>query len=310
MITIRDQATGSTASLLPECGFNCFSFRPVIDGQPIEVFWAEPGFGPESPPDLSGIPILFPWGGRMTGGTFSFDGKTYCAKSAMGDRPDAWHGFVMRRPWRVVDEDDDHATAEFQASIDDPSLLDEWPADFKISVTYRVAGPELRAEFTVSNPSERRLPFVLATHPYFQLSLGGAKPEAARVTIPASAHWELNDGAMSGRKLPVNERNDLRDGPALDDRKMNDIYADLQMSGGAFTCSVRDPIANRTVSQISSDKTECCIVYTHREREAIAIEPYLGLPDVFHLAEIGAASGPRVLEPGETHRTTITIRLD
>lgn len=310
MITIRDQATGSAASLLPERGFNCFSFRPVVDGQPIEVLWAEPSFGPASPPDLSGIPILFPFGGRLSGGAFTFDGVRYAAKSAMGDRPDAWHGFVMRRPWRVVDAGGDHATAEFQASVDDAMLLDEWPADFKIAVTYRVAGPELKAEFTVSNPGERRLPFVLATHPYFQLSLGGARPEAARVTIPANAYWELNDGAMTGRTLPVDDRNDLRAGPALNGRRLNDIYTDLKVGAGEFTCTVRDPIANRAVSQISSAETNCCIVYTHREREAIAIEPYVGLPDAFHLAEIGAAPEPRVLEAGETYRTTIAIRLD
>lgn len=310
MITIRDAATGSTASLLPERGFNCFSFRPVLDGQPIEVLWSEPGFGPESPPDLSGIPILFPFGGRMTGGAFEFESQRYETPSAKDDRADAWHGFVMRRPWRVTSQAENCVTAEFQASVDDPALLDEWPVDFAIAVTYAVAGPELRAEFIISNPDQKRLPFVLATHPYFQLSLGGAKPEASQVTIPASAYWELVDGMITGRTLPVDQRNDLRDGPPLDGRKMNDIYGDLEMTNGQFVCSVHDLIANRTVSQIAADGADCCIVYTHREREAIAIEPYIGIPDSFRLAAMGIETGMKVLEPGEEYRTTIVVRLD
>lgn len=310
MITIRDAASGSTASLLPERGFNCFSFQPVLNGQPIETLWAEPDFGPESPPDLSGIPILFPFGGRMTGGAFEFEGKRYETPSAKDDRPDAWHGFVMRRPWRVTEQADDRVTADFQASVDGPALLDEWPADFKIAVTYQVAGPELRAEFVVSNPDRKRLPFVLATHPYFQLSLGGAKPETSEVTIPANAYWELVDGMISGRKLPVDERNDLRQGPPLDGRKMNDVYGDLRMTNGQFVCSVHDPIANRTVSQTATDGADCCIVYTHQPREAIAIEPYIGMPDSFRLGAMEIETGMKVLAPDEVYRTTIVIRLD
>src|SRR5436305_1076164 len=101
-VTIRDSATGSSASILPELGFNCFSFKPVIGGRPIETLWAEQGFGSDSPPDLSGIPILFPFGGRIGGGSFEFGGKAYSAPSAALHGSDAWHGFVLRRPWRVT----------------------------------------------------------------------------------------------------------------------------------------------------------------------------------------------------------------
>ncbi len=310
VITIRDAKTGSTASILAVSGFNCFSFKPVIEGEAIEVLWAQPDFGPESLPDMSGIPILFPFGGRMTGGVFTFEGVEYRTPSAPFHGPNAMHGFVLRRPWRVIEQAENRVVGEFQASTDGPELLEQWPAAFKISVAYEVVGQELRADFTMSNPDQRSLPIVFGTHPYFQLSLGGGRPEEAHLTVPASTFWELEDLIPTGKRIPVNERNDLRDGPALAGKKFNDIYSGLGFENGEFRCEVRDPISGRKITQITSDDFNCCVVYTHFERESIAIEPYIGVPDAFKLEQAGVSTRMKILEPGEQYETTIVIRLD
>lgn len=309
VITIRDAASGSAASILPAVGFNCFSFKPVIDGEPVEVLWAEPGLGPDSPPDLSGIPILFPFGGRMIGGALTFEGERYETPSAMFHGPNAMHGFVLGRAWRVIEQTESCVLGEFHASADAPELLKEWPSDFKISVSYDVAGPDLRSEISISNPGDKRLPVVFATHPYFQLSLGGRKPEESRLTVPAAAYLEPRDGKPSGQRLPVDERNDLRTGPAMAGRKLNDIYVDLQYANDEFACAVLDPISGRTVTQTTPHDFNCCVIYTHAEREAIAIEPYIGMPDAFTLEAEGIATGMKVLGPGEAYETSIVIRL-
>jgi len=311
VITIRDAATGSTASILPGSGFNCFSFKPVIAGVATEVLWAEPDFSAASAPDLSGIPILFPFGGRMTGGAFTFEGERYDINDAAIGDLNAMHGFVLSRPWRVTEQSEARVTGEFYASEDAPELVEKWPADFKISVAYEVAGSELRAEVVISNPDLRRLPFMFATHPYFQLDLGGGKPEEAHLTVPAATYWELDETSKpTGMRLPVNERNDLRDGPALAGRKLNDVYSGLEPENGEFRCEVLDPISGRKTSQITSDEFTCCVVYTHQPRAAIAIEPYIGVPDGFRLEETGISTRLMILEPGETYATTIVIRLD
>lgn len=310
VITIRDSESGSTASVLTVSGFNCFSFKPMIGGEPVEVLWSQPDFGPGSMPDLSGIPILFPFGGRMTGGAFTFEGVDYRTTSAPVHGPNSMHGFVLRRPWRVTERAEHRAVGAFQASVDGPELLEQWPADFKISAAYEVVGRELRAEFTMSNPDQKRLPFVFATHPYFQLSLGGGKPEEARVTVPASTYWALKDLVQTGERLPVDERNDLRDGPVLAGRKLNDIYSGLDYDNGEFRCEVFDSISGRKTTQITGDDINCCVVYTHFKREAIAIEPYIGVPDAFRLEDAGVSTRMKILEPGEEYRTTIVIRLD
>ncbi len=309
-ITIRDAKSASTASILPDPGFNCFSFKPVIKGIPIEALWAESGFGPESEPDLSGIPILFPFGSLMTGSEFTFEGAGYKTPGAMIHGVDAMHGYVLSRPWRIVEQSEDRVAGEFQASIDDPTLLAQWPADFKIPVAYEVAGSELRADVTITNPDAKRLPFIFATHPYFALSLGGGKPEDARVTIPASTYWVLTDSGPNGEERPVDEHNDLRAGPALAGRNLNDIYAQLVYNNGGFVCEVLDPVSGRKTTQTTAGDFNCCVVYTHAVREAIAIEPYIGMPDAFKMEAAGISSGMKILEPGGEFKTQILIRVD
>src|SRR5215211_6451262 len=103
-ITIVDDATGSTAIILAGMGFNCFAFRPVVDGTPLDVIWAEEGFGPGSAVDLNGIPLLFPFAGRLAGDSFSFEGKTYRVTGANVAGGNVIHGFVLSRPWRIIEQ--------------------------------------------------------------------------------------------------------------------------------------------------------------------------------------------------------------
>ena len=37
VVTLIDAETGATAQILPDLGFNCFSFRAMIHGQPVDV---------------------------------------------------------------------------------------------------------------------------------------------------------------------------------------------------------------------------------------------------------------------------------
>src|SRR5262249_18481957 len=57
-------APGSTAKVAPQFGFNCFSYRPQLDGEPVELLWSLPEFATTgAKPTASGIPILFPFAG-------------------------------------------------------------------------------------------------------------------------------------------------------------------------------------------------------------------------------------------------------
>ena len=76
-ITLTDPSTGATAKVLPGCGFNCYEFVASCDGQALPVLWSEPGFETgEKRASGSGLPILFPFPGRIRGQTLRWQGRT------------------------------------------------------------------------------------------------------------------------------------------------------------------------------------------------------------------------------------------
>ena len=120
---ITDPTSGAKARVSVTQGFNCFSWKPMLDDGPREMLWADPAFDSgEKRPSGSGIPLLFPFPGRIGGAAFTFGGRDYQLEpgDAYGN---AIHGFVLNRAWRVVEQTAARVVGEFQASIDDAAIL-------------------------------------------------------------------------------------------------------------------------------------------------------------------------------------------
>ena len=65
-VTIRDEASGSSAKILAGLGFNCYQFTAVDRGTPVEMLWSEPTFeSGRCRASGSGIPLMFPFAGRI-----------------------------------------------------------------------------------------------------------------------------------------------------------------------------------------------------------------------------------------------------
>ena len=178
-ITLTDAASGRTPRSSAR-GFNCYSFETATPTGKLETLWAVPDFATGGgKPSGSGIPLMFPFAGRIRGTSFDFEGKSYVLEAGDG-LGNAIHGFVMSRPWRVTEQKADRVVGQFQASVDDASLLRHWPADFRITAEYRVTGNSLVSEFAIENPDTKPLPFGFGTHGYFRLPLGGARRRGLR----------------------------------------------------------------------------------------------------------------------------------
>src|SRR5262245_20315125 len=94
IVTLRDPAAGSSAEILVSQGFNCFRFTATVDGRPVEAIYAPDDFSlGQGRPSRGGIPILFPFPGRIPGTVFHWEGKEYPLEpgDAFGN---AIHGFV------------------------------------------------------------------------------------------------------------------------------------------------------------------------------------------------------------------------
>lgn len=309
-VTLRDEATGASARILAGYGFNCYSFQVAFGDETLEVLWSAPGFenGGERASG-SGIPILFPFPGRIQGTELKWDGKTYSLAEGDG-RGNAIHGFVHERPWRVIERSGNRAVGQFQASVDDPQLLECWPADFRITATYELRHNELATNYLIENPGQHPLPFGLGTHPYFRVPLGGNHAEDCVVRVPVSGRWELNDMIVTGKQTPMEDRQRYHDGLKFSDTSFDNIFGGLTFEDETCTTSVHDPESGHTmVMQFDSEFREC-VVYNPPHREAICIEPYTCVPDPFRLNKEGVDGGLRILGPGEKFSANVRIRVE
>ncbi|HTN76580.1 MAG TPA: aldose 1-epimerase [Pirellulaceae bacterium] len=309
IVTITSPASGDYARVLVSQGFNCFEYRVNCGGQTVDALWSLPNFASgHQRPSSSGIPLLFPFPGRIPGTSFSWNGRTF--ELEPGDKfGNAIHGFCHTRPWRIIDQQDDSVTGEFQASIDDPSLLARWPSDFKITANYAIGAGVLACNYEFANPGEQPLPCGFGAHPYFRLPLGGASANDCVVQLPVTKQWELVEMLPTGALLDWPGAAASADGVKFEKLQLDDVFAGLTFAGERCTATVFDPSSQRRLT-IAWDKTfRECVVFTPPHREAICIEPYTCVPGAIALHERGIEAGLRVLQPGESFSARMEIRV-
>jgi aldose 1-epimerase len=311
LVELSDPESGARARVSVSQGFNCFSWRPVLADGPREMLWAEAGFDSgEKRPSGSGIPLLFPFPGRISAAKYHFNGRDYELEpgDAFGN---AIHGFVFNRPWRMVEQTEARIVSEFQAAVDDPTILERWPADFRIRVSYEVRDRELLSEIHYENSGEGPLPCGFATHAYFRLPLTeGTAATDTVVTAPVHKFWELDRMIPTGLIQSVPPEKRLAEGLRLKAHQFDTVCTDLRPDAdGLLRTKLTDPTNGRTVTQTFDASFTQCVVYTPPHREAICLEPYTCVPDAIRLTAEGHKTGLQILQPGESRQTTISMAV-
>lgn len=310
LIELHDSASRASAAIDPAQGFNCFRLALSREGELVEMLYAHPEFaGGQQRPSGSGIPILFPYPGRLPGMTFSWRGRDY-PQEAGDPHGNAIHGFVLRRPWRVLEQSDARVVGEFHAWRDDPTLRERWPADFRIRADYQLAAASLTCQYTIDNPDSQPLPCGFGIHPYFRVPLGGARADDCLVKLPVSSRWELAEMLPTGHQAPLADAAAFQAGQVFGGLKLDDVFGSLQFQGETSTAAIADPASGRTMSLVFDRPFRECVVYTPPHREAICIEPLTCAPAAAWLGERGIDAGWRVLEPGASFTAAVEIRLD
>ena len=311
IVTLTSPNGRSTARILTGYGFNCFEYQAEIDGQPYDVLWSLPGFeSGELRPSSSGIPVLFPFPGRIQRGELTWEGRQF--QLPQNDRTgNAIHGFVFNRAWRVLEATSQRVVGEFQASIDDPSLLELWPADFKLTAEYELLDDRLVSNFTVANPDSKPLPWGFGTHPYFRLPGETAEQrDQCRLIVPVAEKWELEELNPTGRRLPIEAAlvGELHQGATLQDRQFDSVFTGIQPTENSES-ALTTADGRRLVTVEFSAPVRELVVFTPPHREAVCIEPYTCAPDPIRLQQQGVDGGLNVLSAGEQMVIRLIYRI-
>src|SRR5262245_20976946 len=322
VIVLEDTDASARVEVLPEQGFNANRWAWYHQGQLLDLIYADPAAFAEGKPTRSGTPVLFPFPNRIRAGQFRWRGKEYRLPPNDPAGVNAIHGFVCRRPWRVVDRRADQnsawVTGEFRGSRDAPDVRDQWPADYKIRLTCRLLPQRLRLEAQVENPDNVPLPFGLGYHPYFRIPFHAAdKPENYTVQVAARGWWELQDSLpKGGAPRWLTHTHPVGVAHRFTDLKMDDLLTGLPDApepdgGGLYLRGTVKALARRVrLRVLASAEFREVVVFTPPHRHAVCIEPYTCITDAINLQQQGVDSGLLVLPPGEEWSGTVELVVD
>ena len=311
--TLHDDATGSSASILPSYGLNLFDLQLPAAGRLRRVIVAAADFV-ENPrnPARNGTPILFPYPNRVRDGRFSFQGQEY--HLPVNAPPNAIHGFALDARWDVIElqtgATEARLTGSYQISRNSPGRSAHWPTDAILQVCYALSGRRLTMTTIVNNPTAEELPYGFGIHPYFSLPLSpDGDPAETRVSLPASQFWVLRDFLPTGDRRDVDERLDFRKGQPRKGLKLDDVLTGLTFEGKRCVCRLVDQALKAEI-RLSFDRNfRELVVYTPPDRgNLISLEPYTQTTDAINLQARGVDAGLRRL--GHDQRDMLTIVME
>tara|TARA_B100001540_G_C15802089_1_gene640355 strand:- start:1657 stop:2577 length:921 start_codon:yes stop_codon:yes gene_type:complete len=303
VIEIQNEIGNVVAKVSPERGFNLFSL--MVDE--IELLWSDTDFlAGSASASGSGTPILFPFPGRLKGKSYNYGGQEYHIDSDDGSG-NAIHGFVLNRPWRVIETSKERIVGEFQPSIDDPGVLAQWPSDFIIRCTYEAQPDGISATYFIENPGELDLPCGLGTHAYFRVPVGQGIAEEAIVTCPVTERWTLEKLLATGNVECLDSSEPLGRGIRFGDITLDDVFSGVSFADGRATATISNPSSGKALLYTWDEACELCVIYTPPHREAICLEPYTLVPGglAFETGEHGLIE----LKSGESFSHSMEIRL-
>jgi aldose 1-epimerase len=208
---------------------------------------------------------MAPFAGRIGDGRFTFRGRSYQLETNLP--PNAIHGTVFDRPWRVLVRESDNAVFE-------TDLGPGWP--FAGRVRQRIALAPVALEAHLELVADEPMPAWLGWHPWFRRRLDGG---GAPVRLEASAGRMYERGAD---RLPTGRLVDPTPGPWDDAFTALDGRARLTWPGSL---------------SLEIESTAPVRVLFDERPYAICIEPQTAPPDAIRLADL-AGSEPPIAEPG------------
>jgi aldose 1-epimerase len=310
-ILLRDEQRRAEARILPGFGLNCLELTFCTAAEPVHALWTPVGFEKGRQRGyLGGLPVLFPFPGRIRDGRFSFDGREYRVPKIDGTG-NGLHGLVFDLPWEVLQSTNQRLEARICVCRGEreETRMGVWPAECELIIVYEIFSDRLACRFVVRNMDRfLPLPCGLGFHPYFRIPIGNGSSSACAVTLPAGCVWELDSRLIpTGKRMTASGLESLRTGQLFSDLDLDHVFGDLFFEDGGCTASIRDEGTGKTLWMKFSDIFRCCVVFTPPHRKSICMEPYTCLPDPFSLEERGMETGLRILAPGESFQGWMEI---
>ncbi len=300
------EAQGERATFFPEFGFHCLSYKV---GSLDVIAGPADGAALRIHPFRSGIPILFPFPGRVADGRFSYRSRDHHLTINEPERGNAIHGLVYDCAFTVTRRGPFYVRSEFDSS-QNSDLSAKWPWPFMFGIDYEI-GNGLRCKISVTNTGDSPMPMALGAHPYFHAPLNGhGLRDAMQIQACAQRYWRLDARMLpTGELATVSDRLDLGKPTALAGNNYDDAMLISRAADDAPIARLIDPAMGVAVELRADAAFRELVVYAPPGREVVAFEPYTAAPDCFNLAARGIDAGMIELQPGARFDASFEIRV-
>ena len=222
-----------------------------------------------------GIPILFPFAGRLADDVFVWENERM---------PMPQHGFARKMPWRVSATSSEGAATATMLLEHSEATLALWPFRFRLLFRYELKDGALHIHQRYENVGPRPMPIHPGLHPYFRVE--DYRKRHARVPTRATRAVDT--------RLNVE-----RDVPATIDLGSGEVHMQLldhnesqvrleRPQGDAIRLAVRG--GERVVT-----------IWTLPGRDFVSVQPWTARADAVNRGEA------RIVAPGDAHVTELVI---
>ncbi len=301
------EARGEHATFAPEMGCQCFGYQV---GALDLIAAPESAESLRAHPFRSGMPIQFPWPGRIRNGVFTFAGREIHLPINEPARGHAIHGLVWNCAFEVMSRGIDRVRMRLDSSTD-AAVTRIWPFPFVLEIDLEVGGG-LRVRFSVRNSGASAMPFGIGAHPYFHapLETHGARDAIEVEAQPAKSRWPLDAKLIpSGAPIAAAGDFDFSAPRPLDAHTYDDVFQLDSARDPSRPCARLIDRAARCAIEIRADpQFRDLVVYAPPDKPVVALEPYTCAPDAFNLNSRGIDAGMLTLAPGAVFEAGFEIR--
>lgn len=232
---------------------------------------------------------MLPFVGRIHHGQFAFHGRRVDLPANMPPEPHAIHGHAWQAGWTVASVADSRALLTFEHASS------AWPWSYRAAQEITVRDDTLSVTLKLTNLSDSAMPGGIGWHPYF--------PRAgAMLTLNTTAAWATDPESGQNRRSNLSPDDDLSIGRMVDQLSLDDTF-----SVGARRVEMTWP--SHSLTMRSDPLFMAATVFVPPGRDFFCVEPVSHIPNAVRGDLSKAATGLRVLAPGETLSGTIVLSV-
>jgi aldose 1-epimerase len=251
-------------------------------------FAGNPVMRPVAPDEIRVLEMcsfpLVPYANRIAGGTFEFGGKTYRLPLNFGDHPHALHGHGWQRAWRSEMVSRDRVTLAYDHEPD------AWEWAYSAEQTFTLTDDGMVLTLSLTNRSDKPMPYSLGLHPYFPRHPGSTLKAAVK------GMWLADETVLPSELVAADTVIDLGAGQKVSEAP----FVDYTFPGWEGPAVITQPELGLEITLSGSDNCGFLHVFIPEGTDFFCAEPTTAMPNAVNRPEPPAVSGAKVLEPGAT----------